>query len=140
MERIIPVEYSPEIARAPSTATVIWPMKYPNVMAEAPKLPALPGSPAPPMSPARAETEAAKIAEMPTMPSTVRPRVHHVERSVVSLIHSERRRWRKVTRPTAAVAEGRRDAGAAVGVLSAVMPQLLPGRGCRRSGTRPRRP
>src|SRR3954453_19091103 len=93
VERIIPVEYSPVMTSAPSTAMVSIPIWKPPETSSAPFIPVTSGAVA--GSAAMASRENATARETPVIRTTVAASVHHVDRSENSLIHSPRRVPRK---------------------------------------------
>src|SRR4051795_9476033 len=86
VERIIPVEYSPVISSAPSTAMVTMPSWNPPVTTSAPVRAASSGAVV--GSAAMLSREKATASETPVMRSTVAPTVHQVDRSDSNLMTS----------------------------------------------------
>src|SRR4051794_27653056 len=89
VERIMPVEYSPVISSAPSTAMGSMPIWKPPETTSAPV--AVAGPDAVGGSAATASREKATAREMPVIRTTVAASTHQVERNDSSLIHSPRR-------------------------------------------------
>src|SRR4051812_8102707 len=102
VERIIPVEYSPVMSSAPSTAMVSMPSWKPPETSSAPLAgPGVAPDPGAADPVAAASTENATARETPVIRTTVAASTHHVERSESSLVNSPRTIPRKLVRNSA---------------------------------------